>query len=75
MFQAKHNLLVQREHSATLFFWASKIMKYSLCYIGSFIEGQIQIKKSHDEIWQTTTPYKSKAPFDIMIIIIVLCDR
>lgn len=50
-------------------------MKYSLCYIGSFIEGQIQIKKSHDEIWQTTTPYKSKAPFDIMIIIIVLCDR
>ena len=50
-------------------------MKYSLCYIGSFIEGQIQIKKNHDEIWQTTTPYKSKAPFDIMIIIIVLCDR
>ena len=46
MFQAKHDLLVQREHSETLFLWASKIIKYSLCYIGSFIEGQIQIKKS-----------------------------
>lgn len=44
-FQAKHDLLVQREHLATLFLWVSKIIKYIYAILAVLLRDRYKSKK------------------------------